>query len=120
MAGCTGPEGMLAIKYFTENWLGPELISMSEVVVPTDDPINPYKTLYLGETTQNATERALRPPDVQITSSYGYSYWDYCYTRNNEISMKTPPRTVKCSALRLFFDNNSLLYDYEHVVRSRK
>ena len=118
---CSGPEAFLGFKYAVENWIAPEMSSLSEVVVPTDDPFQPDKTLYLGETSQRETEQKLRHPDLHVTSTAGYSYWDYCYTEHYKVSKNpTPQQTKNCNALRLFFDDRNLLYDHGHVVISNR
>jgi hypothetical protein len=118
VSGCAGPETIVASKYFVETHLIPAVLSMSEVVVPTDDPAYPYKILYIGKTTQRATLRALRSPDDNVGSSSGYSYWDYCYSQGNKIALKISRQRQGCNALRLYFDNRNVLYNHGHVVKA--
>ena len=118
VSGCAGPETIVVSKYFVETHLIPAVLSMSEVVVPTDDPAYPYKILYIGKTTQRATLRALRSPDDNVGSSSGYSYWDYCYSQGNKIALKISRQRHECNALRLYFDNRDVLYNHGHVVKA--
>ena len=118
VSGCAGPETIVVSKYFVETHLIPAVLSMSEVVVPTDDPAYPYKILYIGKTTQRATLRALRSPDDNVGSSSGYSYWDYCYSQGNKIALKISRQRQECNALRLYFDNRDVLYNHGHVVKA--
>jgi hypothetical protein len=90
VSGCTGPETVVVSKYFVETYIVPVVLSMTEVVVPTDDPTYPYKILNIGSTTQRATLRALRSPDNR----------------------------QECNALRLYFDNHGILYNHAHVVKA--
>jgi hypothetical protein len=117
VSGCAGPETIAAFKYFSESVLSPFVASLSEVVVPTDDPTNPYKILYIGRTTQRATLSALRSPDKKVTSSSGYSYFDYCYSQGNKIALKVSRQSQECNSLRLYFDNRDILYDHAHIVK---
>ena len=118
VSGCAGPETVVVSKYFIETHIIPAVISVIEVVVPTDDPTYPYKILYIGSTTQSATLRALRSPDDHVASSSGYSYWDYCYSQGNKIALKISRQRQECNALRLYFDKRGILYDHAHVVKA--
>jgi hypothetical protein len=118
VSGCAGPEIIVVSKYFSESALTPFVASLTEVAVPTDDPTNPYKILYIGRTTQRATLRALRSPDNNVGSSSGYSYWDYCYSQGNKIALKISRQRQECNALRLYFDNREVLYNHGHVVKA--
>ncbi|MBW2477942.1 MAG: hypothetical protein JRE16_10815 [Deltaproteobacteria bacterium] len=120
LTACSGAETFVGVKYALENWIAPELSEMATLVVATDDPFSPDKTFYLGTTTQTEAKLALRNPDFFASASSGYSYWDYCYTKNRKISLKSAAQVEKCSALRLFFDDKSLLYDHSHVIISKK
>jgi len=101
-----------------ETHLIPGVLSMTEVVVPTDDSTYPYKILYIGSTTKRDTLRALRSPDNGVGSSSGYSYWDYCYSQGNKIALKISRQRQECNALRLYFDNRDVLYNHGHVVKA--
>ena len=123
VSGCAGPETIIISKYLIEN----HFVSMIEVVVPTDDTTYPDKILYIGRTTQRATLSALRSPDNNVGSSSGYSYWDYCYSQGNKIALKISRQKQECNALRLYFDNRDVLYDYSmgmsaklHMLASQK
>lgn len=118
VSGCAGLETVVVSKYFIENHMIPAVSSAIEVVVPTDDPIHPYKILYIGSTTERATIRALRSPDDIVASRSGYSYWDYCYSQGNKIALNISRRRQECNSLRLYFDNNGILYDHAHVVKA--
>jgi hypothetical protein len=118
VSGCTGPETVVVSKYFVETNIVPVVLSMTEVVVPTDDPTYPYKILNIGSTTQRATLRALRSPDNRVASSSGYSYWDYCYSQGNKVALKISRQRQECNALRLYFDNHGILYNHAHVVKA--
>ena len=118
VSGCAGPETLVVSKHFIETNLIPDVLSMIEVVVPTDDPTYPYKILYIGSTTQRDTLRALRSPDNGVGSSSGYSYWDYCYSQGNKIALKISRQRQECNALRLYFDNREILYNHAHVVKA--
>ena len=101
-----------------ETHLIPGVLSMTEVVVPTDDSTYPYKILYIGSTTKRDTLRALRSPDNGVGSSSDYSYWDYCYSQGNKIALKISRQRQECNALRLYFDNRDVLYNHGHVVKA--
>jgi hypothetical protein len=118
VSGCAGPELIVVSKHFIETYLIPEVLSMTEVVVPTDDPTYPYKILYIGSTTQRDALRALRSPDNNVGESSDYSYWDYCYSQGNKIALKISRQRQECNALRLYFDNNDILYNHGHVVKA--
>ena len=114
VSGCAGPETIIVSKYLIEN----QVVSMIELVVPTDDPTYPNKILYIGETTRRDTLRVLGSPDNSVYSSSGYSYWDYCYSQGNQIALKISRQWQECNALRLYFDNRDILYDHAHVVKA--
>ena len=114
VSGCAGPETIIVSKYLTENLV----VSMIELVVPTDDPAYPNKILYIGETTKIDTLRVLGSPDNSVYSSSGYSYWDYCYSQGYKIAMKISRQRQECNALRLYFDNREILYNHSHVVKA--
>ena len=118
VSGCAGPEIIVVSKHFMETHLIPGVLSMTEVVVPTDDSTYPYKILYIGSTTKRDTLRALRSPDNGVGSSSGYSYWDYCYSQGNKIALKISRQRQECNALRLYFDNRDVLYNHGHVVKA--
>ena len=118
VSGCAGPETIVVSKHFIETHLIPGVLSMTEVVVPTDDSTYPYKILYIGSTTKRDTLRALRSPDNGVGSSSGYSYWDYCYSQGNKIALKISRQRQECNALRLYFDNRDVLYNHGHVVKA--
>ena len=127
VSGCAGPETISAFKYFSESVLTPFVASLTEVVVPTDDSTYPNKILYIGSTTKGVTLRALRSPDNYIASRSGYSYWDYCYSQGNKIALKISRQKQECNALRLYFDNRDVLYNYSmgmstklHMLVSQK
>jgi len=109
--GCVGPETIAVSKYFIETHLIPEVISMTEVVVLTDDPTYPNKILYIGDTTKRDTLIAIGSPDNSVGSSSGYSYWDYCYSQGNKIALKMSWKRQECNSLRLFFNNREVLYE---------
>ena len=114
VSGCAGPETIIVSKYLLEN----HVVSMIELVVPTDDPTYPNKILYIGETTKRDTLRVLGSPDNSVGSSSGYSYWDYCYSQGNKIVLKISRKRQECNALRLYFDNREILYNHAHVVKA--
>jgi len=114
VSGCAGPETIIVSKYLTENLV----VSMIELVVPTDDPAYPNKILYIGETTKKDTLRVLGSPDNSVYSSSGYSYWDYCYSQGYKIALKISRQRQECNALRLYFDNREILYNHSHVVKA--
>jgi hypothetical protein len=114
VSGCAGPETIIVSKYLIEN----HVVSMIELVVPTDDPTYPNKILYIGETTKRDTLRVLGSPDNSVGSSSGYSYWDYCYSQGNKIALKISRQRHECNALRLYFDNREILYNHAHVVKA--
>lgn len=117
VSGCAGPETIIVSNYLIENRVIPEIVSMIELVVPTDDPIYPNKILYIGDTTKRDTLRVLRSPDNSVGSSSGHSYWDYCYSQGNKIALKISRQRYECNALRLYFDNREILYNHAHVVK---
>ena len=117
VSGCAGPEIIVVSNYLIENHVIPEIVSMIELVVPTDDPIYPNKILYIGETTKRDTLRALGSPDNSVGSSSGHSHWDYCYSQGNKIALKISRQRYECNALRLYFDNREILYNHAHVVK---
>ena len=114
VSGCAGPETIIVSKYLIEN----QVVSMIELVVPTDDPTYPNKILYIGETTKRDTLRVLGSPDNSVYSSSGYSYLDYCYSQDNKIALKISRQRQECNALRLYFDNREILYNHAHVVKA--
>jgi len=114
VSGCAGPETIIVSKYLIEN----HVVSMIELVVPTDDPTYPNKILYIGETTKRDTLRVLGSPDNSVYSSSGYSYLDYCYSQGNKIALKISRQRQECNALRLYFDNREILYNHAHVVKA--
>ena len=114
VSGCAGPETIIVSKYLIEN----QVVSMIELVVPTDDPTYPNKILYIGETTRRDTLRVLGSPDNSVYSSSGYSYLDYCYSQGNKIALKISRQRQECNALRLYFDNREILYNHAHVVKA--
>ena len=114
VSGCAGPETIIVSKYLIEN----QVVSMIELVVPTDDPTYPNKILYIGETTKRDTLRVLGSPDNSVYSSSGYSYLDYCYSQGNKIALKISRQRQECNALRLYFDNREILYNHAHVVKA--
>ena len=114
VSACAGPETIIVSKYLLEN----RVVSMIELVVPTDDPTYPNKILYIGETTKRDTLRVLGSPVNSVGSSSGYSYWDYCYSQGNIIALKISRQRQECNALRLYFDNREILYDHAHVVKA--
>ena len=114
VSGCAGPETIIVSKYLIEN----QVVSMIELVVPTDDPTYPNKILYIGETTRRDTLRVLGSPVNTVGSSSGYSYWDYCYSQGNKIALKISRQRQECNALRLYFDNREILYNHSHVVKA--
>lgn len=118
VTACAGLETIIGSKYLIENLAIPEVVSMTELVVPTDDPIYPNKILYIGDTTKRYTLRALGSPNTSVGSSSGYSYWDYCYSQGNQIALKISRQWQECNALRLYFDNRDILYDHAHVVKA--
>jgi hypothetical protein len=114
VSGCAGPETIIVSKYLIED----QVLSMIELVVPTDDPTYPNKILYIGETTKRDTLRVLGSPDNSVYSSSGYSYLDYCYSQGNKIALKISRQRQECNALRLYFDNREILYNHAHVVKA--
>ena len=114
VSGCAGPETIIVSKYLIED----QVLSMIELVVPTDDPTYPNKILYIGETTRRDTLRVLGSPDNSVYSSSGYSYLDYCYSQGNKIALKISRQRQECNALRLYFDNREILYNHAHVVKA--
>ena len=118
VSGCVGPETIIVSKHLIENHVIPEVVSIIELVVPTDDPTYPNKILYIGETTKRDTLRVLGSPDNSVGSSSGHSYWDYCYSQGNKIALKISRQRQECNALRLYFDNREILYNHAHVVKA--
>ena len=114
VTACAGLETIIVSKYLIEN----QVVSMIELVVPTDDPTYPNKILYIGETTKRDTLRVLGSPDNSVYSSSGYSYLDYCYSQGNKIALKISRQRQECNALRLYFDNREILYNHAHVVKA--
>ena len=114
VSGCAGPETIIVSKYLIEN----HVVSMIELVVPTDDSTYPNKILYIGETTKRDTLRVLGSPVNSVGSRSGYSYWDYCYSQGNKIALKISRQRQECNALRLYFDNREILYNHAHVVKA--
>lgn len=92
------------------------LHDMLTLVVQTEDPNEPERTLYLNETTAKEVEASLRHPDTHTMASSGYTCWDYCYSQGKKISLRAPPQVRKCKALRLHFDPNNRLYAYDEDV----
>ena len=118
VTACAGLETIIVSKYLIEDHVISEVVTMIELVVPTDDPTYPNKILYFGDTTKRDTLRDLGPPNNSVGSSSGYSYWDYCYSQGNKIALKISRQWQECNALRLYFDNRDILYDHAHVVKA--
>ena len=118
VSGCAVPETIIVSNYLIENHVIPEVVSLIELDVPTDDPIYPNKILYIGETTKRDTLRVLGSPDNSVGSSSGHSYWDYCYSQGNKIALKISRQRYECNALRLYFDNREILYEHAHFVKA--
>jgi hypothetical protein len=107
---------MFVFNYLSENWLSPALEELTTVVVQTDDPARPSELLYLNESTITSVHLLLRYPDTHITSSLGFSSCEYCYSRGQKVAMKPRSKKGKCRALRLLFNPDQRLYDYQEDV----
>lgn len=116
ICSCSGPSTTALFKYFFDNWLIPKIDRMNNIVILTDDPDNPLKVLCILESTSAIVEQSIRQPDAINTSTLGYSAWDYCYIEGYRISLTQQKITGQCRALRLWFNQNRILYDYSEEV----
>jgi hypothetical protein len=116
MCSCAGPKALLVFDYLFEHWLSPALEEINTFVVKTDDPASPSKLLHINDSTITSVGLLLRYPDVNTTSSSGFSSLDYCYSRGKRIAMKPRSKRGKCRALRLLFNPDQRLYDYQEDV----
>lgn len=116
LIACGGTETFLAIRALTDLFAD-DLTALNEVVVETDDPINPYKYIYLGETNKAYLEKEIRVPDKEETSGWGYGFLEYCFIKKRQVSVKDNMLAQNCNAVRFHYDNKNRLYDYEIINR---